>query len=188
MQNSFCRFGKISSGFCNQTFLQYGCKRAFTSFRDVCWAPPADLGKSHWGLAIMHPYQFGVKWGSMAGLHQLSWVNLGRVPEIMYNGGRECWPVLVGSKQETNGQKIPVIGSKVKVSIIPHAAAIQCWCSSPVESSLVVWSTIGGHAYGLVTKRGGLPLVVWSMVWWPCLWVGDQEGDPQPLTHRICTT
>ena len=72
MQNSFCRFGKISSGFCNQTFLQYGCKRAFTSFRDVCWAPPADLGKSCWGLAIMHPYQFGVKWGSMAGLHQLS--------------------------------------------------------------------------------------------------------------------
>ena len=31
MQNSFCRFGKISSGFCNQAFLQYGCKRAFTS-------------------------------------------------------------------------------------------------------------------------------------------------------------
>ena len=39
---------------------------------DVCWAPPADLGKSHWGLAIMHPYQFGVKWGSMTGLHRLS--------------------------------------------------------------------------------------------------------------------
>ena len=39
---------------------------------DVCWAPPADLGKSLWGLAIMHPYQIGVKWGSMAGLHQLS--------------------------------------------------------------------------------------------------------------------
>ena len=37
-----------------------------------------------------------------------------------------------------NGQKIPVIGSKVKVSIIPCAAAIQCWCSGPVESSLVV--------------------------------------------------
>ena len=91
------------------------------------------------------------KWGSMAGFHQLSWVKLGRVPEIMYNGGRESWPVLVWSKQETNGQKIPVIGSKVKVSIIPHAAAIQCWCSSPVESSLVVWSTIGGRAYGLVT-------------------------------------
>ena len=72
MQNSFCRFGKISLGFCNQTFLQYGCKRVFISFRDVCWAPPADLGKSRWGLAIMHPYQFGVKWGSMAGLHQLS--------------------------------------------------------------------------------------------------------------------
>ena len=39
---------------------------------DVCWAPPADLGKSRWGLAIMHPWQFGVKWGSIAGLHQLS--------------------------------------------------------------------------------------------------------------------
>ena len=39
---------------------------------DVCWAPPADLGKSRWGLAIMHPYQFGVKWGSMTGLHRLS--------------------------------------------------------------------------------------------------------------------
>ena len=39
---------------------------------DVCWAPPADLGKSHWGLAIIHPCQFGVKWGSMVGLHQLS--------------------------------------------------------------------------------------------------------------------
>ena len=38
---------------------------------DVCWAP-ADLGKSRWGLAIMHPYQFGVKWGSMTGLHRLS--------------------------------------------------------------------------------------------------------------------
>ena len=36
-----------------------------------------------------------------------------------------------------NGQKIPVIGSKVKVSIIPRAAVIQCWCSNPVESSLV---------------------------------------------------
>ena len=30
---------------------------------DVCWAPPADLGKSRWGLAIMHPWQFGVKMG-----------------------------------------------------------------------------------------------------------------------------
>ena len=39
---------------------------------DVCWVPPADLGKPHWGLAIMHPYQFGVKWGSMTGLHRLS--------------------------------------------------------------------------------------------------------------------
>ena len=72
MLGSFCRFGKISLGFCNQTFLQYGCKRVFISFRDVCWAPPADLGKSRWGLAIMHPYQFGVKWGSMTGLHRLS--------------------------------------------------------------------------------------------------------------------
>ena len=108
MQNSFCRFGKISSRFCNQAFLQYGCKRTFTSFHgDVCWAPPADLGKSHWGLAIMHPCQFEVKWGSITGISQLSWVNLGGVPEIMYNGGRECWPVLVWSKQEMNGQKNP---------------------------------------------------------------------------------
>ena len=29
MQNSFCRFGKISSGFFNQAFLQYGCGRVF---------------------------------------------------------------------------------------------------------------------------------------------------------------
>ena len=72
MQNSFCRFGKISLGFCNQTFLQYGCKRYLSHSRDVCWAPSADLGKSRWGLAIMHPCQVGVKWGSMAGLHQLS--------------------------------------------------------------------------------------------------------------------
>ena len=50
-----------------------------------------------------------------------------------------------------NGQKIPVIGSKVKVSIIPHAAVIQCWCSNPVESSSWCydpWSS--GRAYGLV--------------------------------------
>ena len=86
MQNFFCRFGKISLGFCNQTFLQYGCKRVFISFRDVCWAPPADLGKSRWGLAIMHPYQFGVKWGSITGLHRLSWVNLGGVPVVIYMG------------------------------------------------------------------------------------------------------
>ena len=39
------------------------------------------------------------------------------------------------SKQETNGQKIPVIGSKVKVSITPHAAVIQCWCPNPAGSS-----------------------------------------------------
>ena len=72
MQNSFCRFGKISSGFCNQTFLQMGVKGHLPHSGDACWAPPADLGKSHWGLAIMHPWQFGVKWESMAGLHQLS--------------------------------------------------------------------------------------------------------------------
>ena len=143
--------GKSCWGFAIKHSSNMGVKGYLSHIGDVCWTPPADLGKSHWGLAIMHPYQIGVKWGSIAGLQQLSWVNLGRVPEIMYNGGRECWPVLVWSKQETNGQKIPVIGSKVKVSIIPHAAAIQCWCSSPVESSLVVWSTIGGHAYGLVT-------------------------------------
>ena len=28
---------------------------------DVCWAPSADLRKSHRGLAIMHPHQPGVK-------------------------------------------------------------------------------------------------------------------------------
>ena len=70
------------------------------------------------------------------------------------------------SKLEMKGQKIPVIGSKVKVSIIPSAALIQCWCSNPAESKLVVW----------------------SMVRWPCLWLGDQKGDPPLLAHRICTT
>ena len=28
---------------------------------DVCRAPSVDLGKSHLGFAIMHPYQHGVK-------------------------------------------------------------------------------------------------------------------------------
>ena len=54
-----------------------------------------------------------------------------------------------------NGQKIPVIGSKVKVSITPRAAVIQCWCSNPVESSSWCydqWSS--GHAYGLVAGYG----------------------------------
>ena len=49
-----------------------GVKGYLSHLGDVCWALPADLGKSHWGLAIMHPWQSGVKWGSMAGLHQLS--------------------------------------------------------------------------------------------------------------------
>ena len=40
-----------------------GVKGHLPSSGDVCWVPPADLGKSRWGLAIMHPYQFGVKWG-----------------------------------------------------------------------------------------------------------------------------
>ena len=123
-------------------------------------------------------------WGSITGLHQLSWVNLGGVPAIIYNESRECWPVLVWSKQEMNGQKIPVIGSKVIVSIIPCAAVIQCWCSNPVGSSNWCsdpWSS--GCAYGLVTGKGIWHwLVVWSMVWWPCLWLGDQKGDP-PLWH-----
>ena len=60
------------------------------------------------------------------------------------------------SKQETNGQKIPVIGSKVKkVSITPCAALIQCWCPNPAESSSWCcdpWSS--GRAYGLVTGNG----------------------------------
>ena len=54
-----------------------------------------------------------------------------------------------------NGQKIPVIGSKVKVSITPRAAVIQCWCPNPAESSSWCcdpWSS--GHAYGLVTGNG----------------------------------
>ena len=54
--------GKSRLGFYNQTFLQYGCKRAFTSFRDVCWAPPADLGKSHCGFGN---HAFLVSWGKI---------------------------------------------------------------------------------------------------------------------------
>ena len=68
-----------------------GVKGHLPHSRDVCWAPPADLGKSHWGLAIMRPSQYGVKgdkwcvvcnlvgqgpssplWGSITGLQQLS--------------------------------------------------------------------------------------------------------------------
>ena len=62
MQNSFCRFGKISSGFCNQTFLQYGCKRAFTSFSGCMLGSSCRFGKislgfgNHASLAI---------WGKM---------------------------------------------------------------------------------------------------------------------------
>ena len=75
--------------------------------------------------------------GSIAGLHRLSWLNLGK------------------SKQETNGRKIPVIGSKVKVSITPRAAVIQCRGPNPAESSSWCcdpWSS--GRAYGLVTENG----------------------------------
>ena len=138
MQNS-CRFGKISLGFCNHASLSIWGKKGIKGMQCATWlvgGPSSPL------------------WGSITGLQQLSWVNLGGVPEIIYNGDRECWPVLVWSKQETNGQKIPVIGSKVKVSTIPCAAVIQCWCSNPVESSLVVWSIVGGRAYGLVTRKG----------------------------------
>ena len=70
------------------------------------------------------------------------------------------------SKLETKGQKFPVIGSEIKVSIIPCAALIQCCCSNPAESKLVVW----------------------SMVQWPCLWLGDWKWDPPLLAHRICNT
>ena len=140
MQSFFCRFRKISSGFCNHaSLLTWGKK----GINDV-WCATWMVGGSSSPL-----------WGSITGLHRLSRVNLGRVPAIIYNGGRECWPVLVWSKQETNGQKIPVIGSKVKVSIIPRAAVIQCWCSNPVGSSSWCcdpWSS--GRAYGLVTRKG----------------------------------
>ena len=59
MQNSFCRFGKISSGFAIKHSSNMGVKGHLPHSGDVCWAPPADLGKSRWGLAIMHPYQMG---------------------------------------------------------------------------------------------------------------------------------
>ena len=50
MQNSFCRFGKISSGFCNQAFHQYGCKRAFTSFWGCMLGSSCRFGKISLGF------------------------------------------------------------------------------------------------------------------------------------------
>ena len=49
---------------------------------DVCRTPSADLGKSCWGFAIMHPCQYGVKRGSMVCGVQPGW--LGGHPH--YNG------------------------------------------------------------------------------------------------------
>ena len=95
------------------------------------------------------------------------------------------------SKQETNGQKIPVIGSKVKVSITPRAAVIQCWCPNPAESSSWCcdpWSS--GRAYGLVTGKWDLTLasgLVHGLAS-RANWLGGQKGDPPLPTHRICAT
>ena len=61
MQNSLCRFGKISSGFCNQTFLQYGCKRAFTSFRGCMLGPSCRFGKISLGFCNQTFLQYGCK-------------------------------------------------------------------------------------------------------------------------------
>ena len=63
-----------------------GVKGDLSQSGDACCAQPADLGKSRWGLAIMHPHPFEVKRGSIAGLHRLSWVNLGGVPVVVYMG------------------------------------------------------------------------------------------------------
>ena len=38
-----------------------GAKGDLPHSGDVCRTPSADLGKSHWGFAIMHPSQYGVK-------------------------------------------------------------------------------------------------------------------------------
>ena len=72
MQNSFCRFGKISSGFCNQTFLQYGCKRAFTSFRGCMLGSSCRFGKISLGFGNHAFLAIWGKMGSIAGLNQLS--------------------------------------------------------------------------------------------------------------------
>ena len=59
-------------GFAIRDSSNMGVKGHLPHSGDAYWAPPADLGKSRWGLAIMHPHPFGVKWGSITGLHQLS--------------------------------------------------------------------------------------------------------------------
>ena len=40
---------------------------------DVCRTPSADLEKSHQGFEIMHPYQYGIKRGSMVCGVQPGW-------------------------------------------------------------------------------------------------------------------
>ena len=40
-----------------------GAKGDLPHSGDVYRTPSADLGKSRWGFAIMHPYQYGVKRG-----------------------------------------------------------------------------------------------------------------------------
>ena len=72
MQNSFCRFGKISLGFCNQTFLQYGCGRVFTSFWGCMLGSSCRFGKISLGFGNHASLSIWGKMGSMAGLHQLS--------------------------------------------------------------------------------------------------------------------
>ena len=48
------------------------------------------------------------------------------------------------SKQETNGKKVPVIGSKVKVSITPRAAVIH------VGAQILLSRAVGVVIHGLV--------------------------------------
>ena len=49
MQNSFF-FWKISLGFCNQTFLKYGCGRVFTSFWGCMLGSSCRFGKISLGF------------------------------------------------------------------------------------------------------------------------------------------
>ena len=58
-----------------------GAKGDLPHSGDVCWAPSADLGKSHRGLAIMHPQQHGVKWDKWCAVCNL--VGQGAILTIM---------------------------------------------------------------------------------------------------------
>ena len=49
-----------------------GAKGDLPHSGDVC-RTPADLGKSCWGFAIMHPYQYGVKKG-INGVQCATWL------------------------------------------------------------------------------------------------------------------